>query len=71
VSQSATLSFAIAPWGEIYVNGKKRGVSPPLREVQVNPGEHTIEVRNTTFPPLVRTVSVEPGERLRIQHKFQ
>jgi class 3 adenylate cyclase len=70
VSQSATLSFAIAPWGEIYVNGKKRGVSPPLREVQVNPGEHTIEVRNTTFPPLVRTVSVEPGERLRIQHKF-
>src|SRR5688500_8748968 len=27
----ATLTFAISPWGEIVVNGKSRGVTPPMK----------------------------------------
>jgi len=65
------LSFAISPWGEIYVDGKKQGVSPPLREIEVRPGTHKVEVRNTTFPPHVETVDVQPGSRIKIRHKFR
>lgn len=65
------LSFAISPWGEIYVDGKKQGVSPPLREIEVKPGTHKVEVRNTTFPPHVETVDVQPGSRIKIRHKFR
>ncbi len=65
------VSFAITPWGEIYVDGKKQGVSPPLREVPVSPGRHDIEVRNTTFPPYTQTVEVKPGDRIRIRYRFQ
>jgi class 3 adenylate cyclase len=65
------LSFAISPWGEIYVDGKMQGVSPPLREVEVKAGRHKIEVRNTTFPPHVETVDVQPGSRIKIRHKFR
>src|SRR5205085_252465 len=46
----ATLVFAIQPWGEIYVNGRSRGVTPPMKSIKLEPGKYKIEVRNTTFP---------------------
>ncbi len=67
----AIVSFAIAPWGEIYVDGEKRGVSPPLRELELSPGQYKIEVRNTTFPALVRTIEVEAGGQIKIRHQFR
>jgi len=68
---SATVSLGIAPWGEIYVDGNKKGVSPPLNSLQVVPGKHEIEIRNTTFSPYKQTVDLKPGEQLKIKHKFR
>ncbi len=67
----ATVSLGIAPWGEVYVDGNKKGVSPPLNSLQVAPGKHQIEIRNTTFPPYKQTVDLKPGEQLKIKHKFR
>jgi hypothetical protein len=67
---SATVSLGIAPWGEVYVDGNKKGVSPPLNSLQVAPGKHEIEIRNTTFPPYKQSVNLKPGEQLKIKHKF-
>jgi hypothetical protein len=68
---AGVVSFAIAPWGEIYVDGQKRGVSPPLRDLELSPGQYRIEVRNSTFPTHVQTVEVEAGGRIRIKHQFR
>jgi len=65
------LELAVAPWGEVLVDGKSRGVSPPLRMLEVSPGPHTIEIRNTTFPAHVARVEVKPGEAVKIQHRFR
>lgn len=62
--------LAIAPWGEIYVDGEKRGISPPLRTVKLTPGQHKIEIRNAGFPSRVENVEVQPGSRITIKHKF-
>ena len=67
----ATVSLGIAPWGEVYVDGNKKGVSPPLNSLQVSPGKHQIEIRNTTFSPYKQTVDLKPGEQLKIKHKFR
>lgn len=67
----AMVSFAIAPWGEVHVNGKMQGVSPPLKELQLAPGKHRIELRNTGAKPHVVNVDAKPGERIRIKHKFK
>ena len=67
----ATVSLGIAPWGEVYVDGNKKGVSPPLNSLQVTPGKHQIEIRNTTFPAYKKTVDLKPGEQLKIIHKFR
>jgi hypothetical protein len=67
----ATLSLAISPWGEVHVDGRLRGVSPPLRNVELAPGRHRIEIRNANFPPYVETVDAKAGGKHRITHKFK
>jgi len=66
-----SVQLNILPWGEVFVNGKSRGVSPPLRSVELPPGTHTIEVRNSTFPALTQRVEVRSGEPVRIRHRFR
>jgi class 3 adenylate cyclase len=65
------LELAVAPWGEVLVDGKNRGVSPPLRQLDVAPGAHTIEIRNSTFPAYVERIQVKAGEAVRIRHRFR
>lgn len=67
----ATISFAISPWGEVHIDGRKHGISPPLRNVELPPGRHRIEIRNANFPPHVEVVDAKSGSRIRIRHKFQ
>ena len=70
-ASAGRLELAIAPWGEVLIDGKRRGVSPPLRIVDVPPGAHTIEIRNSTFPAHVQKVDLKAGEAVRIRHRFQ
>jgi class 3 adenylate cyclase len=65
------LELAVAPWGEVLVDGKSRGVSPPLRLLDVPAGAHTIEIRNSTFPAHVERVQVKAGEAVKIRHRFR
>jgi hypothetical protein len=66
----AKVSLAISPWGQVFVDGKMRGVSPPLQELELAPGKHRIEVKNASSEAHVVTVNAKPGEQLRIKHKF-
>jgi hypothetical protein len=65
------VELAVAPWGEVLVDGKSRGISPPLRVLELAPGSHTVEIRNSTFPAHVARVEVKPGEAVKIQHRFR
>ena len=67
---NATLVFKVMPWGEIYVDGKMRGISPPLKAIRIKAGRHEIEIRNTTLPKQSKTVEAHPGERVIIEHHF-
>lgn len=67
----ATVSFAISPWGEIFVDGKRVGVSPPLTTLRLDAGKHQVEVRNQAFAPYRDTVNLKPGQSLKIRHKFR
>jgi class 3 adenylate cyclase len=66
-----TVNFAIQPWGEVLVNGRSIGVSPPLKQHRLAPGKYKIEVRNSTFTPLVTTVDVKAREDVNIRHQFK
>lgn len=65
------VTFAVTPWGEVYVNGEKRGISPPMTEIKLAQGKHVVEIRNANFPPYKEAVVIDPDTNLRIKHKFQ
>ena len=65
------LELAIAPWGKVFVDGQERGVSPPLRALDIPAGSHTIVIHNSDFPPHVERVVIKTGEATRIRHRFR
>ncbi|HKB83795.1 MAG TPA: adenylate/guanylate cyclase domain-containing protein [Burkholderiales bacterium] len=67
---SAIVTLAISPWGEVYVDGDRIGVSPPVNEVEVAPGKRKIEIRNGSFPVYTQVVDVKADQKVRIKHKF-
>ena len=52
------------------MDGKSRGVAPPLRQLSVSPGKHLIVVQNTSLPPHTEQVDLKPGEQFTIRHRF-
>ena len=71
VPAEATVMLAISPWGEVYVDGKHAGVSPPLSTLRLEAGKHNVEIRNRAFAPYRDTVYLRPGQSLKIRHKFR
>ena len=70
-ASTGVVQLAILPWGEVFVDGKSRGVSPPLHRLELTSGTHTIEVRNTSFPTMTQRIEVRAGEPVRIHHRFR
>jgi hypothetical protein len=69
--RTATLVFDVSPWGEIYVDGKLHGTTPPVNTVDLPPGSYRIELRNPTQPHYLSYATLEPGDVRRIRHQFQ
>jgi len=67
----ATVFLDIKPWGEIYVNGRSQGVSPPKKFIKLDPGKYKIEFRNTTFPAHTENVDVKARDEITLRHRFQ
>jgi hypothetical protein len=70
-AKTGRIDLSVAPWGEIVIDGRSRGVSPPLRELEISAGPHTIEIRNSTFPAHLQRIDVKAGETTRIRHRFR
>ena len=66
-----TLALAVTPWGEIFVDGKREGVSPPLSELKLAAGRHSVEIRNPGFSTYSQTIEIKPEATQRIKHKFK
>lgn len=66
----AMLALAVTPWGEVFVDGKREGVSPPLNEIRLAAGKHKIEIRNPGFVPYSETIELQAGASQKIKYKF-
>lgn len=70
-SGNGRVRLAISPWGEVHVDGKMLGVSPPLNEVVLPAGKHRIEIRNGSFAPYRQNIDLASDASLRIKYKFE
>jgi hypothetical protein len=53
------------PWGDVYVDDLLVGTTP-LASLRVTPGQHTVRIVRDGFQPYEQTISVAPGQRLRL-----
>ena len=70
VLSEGVVQLAISPWGQVEVDGKPMGTSPPLTRLTLNSGSHTITVRNTDFPAYTQTVTVDGESPVTLRHRF-
>jgi len=69
-AKPGVVKLAIEPWGEVYVNGGRRGVSPPMKSLKLPPGKHQIEIRNSAFAPYKQTVEVKSDAETTVRYVF-
>ncbi len=67
---SASYRLAIEPWGTVYVDGRERGVSPPLKKLALSAGRHKIRIVNPNFPDYVTEVKATANQPGTIGHDF-
>jgi len=68
--ETGTLLLAVSPWGDIYIDGKRHGTTPPLATIDLLPGRHRVEIRNASQPSYFMWIQVQAGERQRLEHRF-
>jgi hypothetical protein len=69
-AESATLVLAVKPWGEVYVDGKWVGITPPLKRFQVAPGRRQITVTNSSLPSYRMEATLNPAGQITVAHDF-
>lgn len=65
------MKLDIKPWGTVAVDGVTRGVSPPLKQLQLPVGTHVIEIANPPAAPLKRTVEITRDTPFTLSHTFK
>jgi hypothetical protein len=70
VAATGVLRLAVSPWGQVEVDGKPVGLAPPLSELTLSEGHHTITIRNDEFPPFSSSVNIVAGQPVSLKHRF-
>jgi hypothetical protein len=70
-SPTAKLTFKVVPYGEVYLDGKKIGRTPPLTELPVSAGKHKLEIHGDAMPFVASyLLELKAGETKQIWTKF-
>ncbi len=71
LAKTGNVKLSIQPWGEVWINGSLKGVSPPMRFLQLEPGTYNVELRNPGLQSMRRQLVVTAGQPAAIEHRFQ
>ena len=64
------VKFAIKPRGRIVIDDITKGFSPPLDQVKLPVGTHTIEIYNPPAAPVKRIIEVVADTPVTVSHSF-
>lgn len=70
IMSPAVLEFKITPRGDVFIDGVLKGKTPPLKRLEIRPGLHSIEVRNSPYPAFRLEVNLASAEEITITHSF-
>ncbi|GAC1407151.1 MAG: hypothetical protein NVSMB6_04430 [Burkholderiaceae bacterium] len=55
---ASSITLSIKPWGNVFVDGAARGVSPPLKRLLLAEGPHAVKVTNPNFPDYLTHIDI-------------
>ncbi|RZI80629.1 MAG: serine/threonine protein kinase [Rubrivivax sp.] len=67
---TGSVKLAISPWGEVFEGRRSLGVTPPMTQLTLPVGKHTLVIRNGDAPAFRKTVDVKAGGAVNIEHQF-
>jgi serine/threonine protein kinase len=70
VVETASYKLTIKPWGTVYVDGRERGVSPPMKRLSLTAGKHKIRIVNPNFPDYSINLDSGKNKSGAIEHDF-
>jgi predicted Ser/Thr protein kinase len=68
--ETVSYKLAIKPWGTVYVDGRERGVSPPMKRLSLPAGKHKIRIVNPSFPDYSINLDSGKNKSGAIEHNF-
>ena len=71
LGENSVVRLRVAPWGTVRVNGKILGLTPPMAEVKLSAGTHSLEVSNGRADPLRRVLNLRAGEITTVSYDFE
>jgi eukaryotic-like serine/threonine-protein kinase len=69
--EPGVVQLAVTPWGQVEVDGRAMGTTPPLTRLSLPAGSHQIVVRNGDFPAHTANVTVSEDKPLTLRHRFE
>ena len=66
-----SVQLLISPQGRVEVNGSMVGTTPPMAQLRLPEGTHTITVRHEGFAPFVTQVRISADNPVTLRHNFQ
>ncbi len=69
VVKTGSVSVAVSPWGEVFVDGQSKGVAPPLSKLSLSVGKHKIEIKNGDDSYAVN-IDVNTEKDVKVGHRF-
>lgn len=69
-SPVSTVALSIKPWGNVFVDGVPKGVSPPLKRLVLPDGLHSVKVTNPNFPDYMTHVEIGKKRRATVAVDF-
>ena len=64
------LALSIKPWGNVFIDGQAKGVSPPLKQLSLTAGKHRVRIVNPHFAPYETTITVDAKTPVTISRDF-
>jgi eukaryotic-like serine/threonine-protein kinase len=65
------LQLAVTPWGQVEVDGRPMGTTPPLTRLTLPAGTHQIVVRNGDSPAFTTSITVSEDKPVMLRHRFE
>jgi serine/threonine protein kinase len=65
------VTLAVKPWGTVFIDGRERGVSPPLKRLLLPAGTHEVRIVNPAYPtPFTTTITLKKNSATAVEHNF-